>query len=117
MAITDKFRDLINSAQAQLETAAAAHKRGDDNVVRSAHGALGTTLRAMHGALGSLNEDDQSGKLDSTPLGGGKQLKIGGLQGDGTSSPPRYVSPLYARGTAGIADWLASARAFGKRSK
>ena len=112
MAKTDKFRDLVNSAQAQLEHAADAHKRGDDNAVRSAHGALGTTLRSMHHALDSLNEEDQSGKLDSTPLGGGKGLKIGGLQGDGTSSPPRAGHPLLHGDVAGWA-----ARAFGRKTK
>jgi hypothetical protein len=103
----DRLRELVNTADGQVQVAADAHSRGEDRALESAHRALGVTIRSMHRTLKSIGESGAQADLDNIT----KTQNSDGM-GEGTSG---RGSLLYTQGNAGIAGWLARARQGGGR--
>jgi hypothetical protein len=94
----------VDAAMEHLAAAGVAHTKGDGRAVAAAHSRCRGALRSAQTAFDAMAKDSTTGK--------NSDQKIGGLDGPGTSSPPRAGHPLLHGDVAGWA-----ARAFGKKAK
>jgi hypothetical protein len=106
----DSLREYTNQAQAHLETAGAAHARGDSRGLEASHRALGGVLRGMHRTFESLGKAGEKAGADKN-----KTIQTSSGVGISGGSENGRGSPLYTQGNAGIAGWLARARIGGGR--
>jgi hypothetical protein len=104
----DRMRELVNTADGQVQVAADAHSRGESRSLESAHRGLGVTIRSMHRTLKSIGEAGEKADHDANT----KTQNSGGM-GEGTSG---RGSPLYTQGNAGIGAFLDRARQGSRRS-
>jgi hypothetical protein len=104
----DRLRELVNDADSQVQAASDAHEKGEHRAVTAAHRQLAGTIRSMRRTFDSLGKAGEQADQDNN-----KKTQNSGGMGEGTSG---RGSPLYLRGTAGVADWLARARIGGRRS-
>jgi hypothetical protein len=85
----DRMRELVNTADGQVQVAADAHSRGEDRSLESAHRGLGVTVRAMHKVLDRVGETGEQADQDNN-----KKVGTSGGLTEGTSSPPRSTPGL-----------------------
>jgi hypothetical protein len=92
----DRMRELVNTADGQVQVAADAHSRGEDRSLESAHRALDVTIRSMHRTLKSIGESGAKADSDAT-----KTIQTSSGTGQSTGSAGgRSAAPV--RNTPGI---------------
>jgi hypothetical protein len=109
--VTRAAADATDEATGHLANAIDAHKRGDARTVSLEHGHVLRCLRSAKSAFKSLAA--AAGEQD---LVNSKTIQTSsGTDVSNGSENARAGSPLYARGNAGIGEWLDRARAGSRR--